>query len=155
MLTMRLLPIAFAALLAGGCTLGPNYTRPVVELPDAHRGATPGSQPGAASLADLAWFELFRDDTLTALVTSALQENFELRIAAERVLQARLIPLRLGAQQVAGLLEALGHVRREGAALGAHVGGLGRSRARTAACSSSASARGSTSRSTIARGSTG
>jgi multidrug efflux system outer membrane protein len=42
-------------------------------------------------LADAPWFELFGDDTLSALVTKALQQNFELRIAAERVLQARAL----------------------------------------------------------------
>jgi NodT family efflux transporter outer membrane factor (OMF) lipoprotein len=35
------------------------------------------------------WFDLFRDDTLTQLVRTALQQNFEIRIAAQRVLQAR------------------------------------------------------------------
>jgi NodT family efflux transporter outer membrane factor (OMF) lipoprotein len=43
----------------------------------------------AASLAEVQWFDLFRDYTLTGLVKTALQENFELRIAAQRVLQAR------------------------------------------------------------------
>ena len=43
----------------------------------------------AASLAEIQWFDLFRDETLTGLVKTALQENFELRIAAQRVLQAR------------------------------------------------------------------
>ena len=77
-----------AALVTAACTLGPNYKRPVVAVPDSHRGA---SEPAgsAASIADLQWFELFRDETLTQLVNAALKENFELRIAAERVLQAR------------------------------------------------------------------
>jgi multidrug efflux system outer membrane protein len=80
------LTLPLAAMLLASCTFGPNYKRPLVETPDAFRG-----QPaaGAGSLADLAWFELFRDDALTGLVRAALQENFELRIAAERVLQAR------------------------------------------------------------------
>jgi outer membrane protein, multidrug efflux system len=43
----------------------------------------------AASLAEVQWFDLFRDETLTGLVKTALQENFELRVAAQRVLQAR------------------------------------------------------------------
>jgi multidrug efflux system outer membrane protein len=72
--------------LVASCTLGPNYKRPVVDIPSAHRGATTA---GAESLADLQWFELFRDEQLTRLVSTALKQNFELRIAAERVLQAR------------------------------------------------------------------
>src|SRR5690606_7256464 len=75
-----------AASVATACTMGPNYKRPVVPLPEVHRGAPAA---GTASLADLQWFELFRDDTLTELVNTALKENFDLRIAAERVLQAR------------------------------------------------------------------
>jgi multidrug efflux system outer membrane protein len=43
------------------------------------------------SLADLKWFEVFRDETLTDLVNTALKENFDVRIAAERVLQARAL----------------------------------------------------------------
>jgi multidrug efflux system outer membrane protein len=84
-----------AGTLAAACTVGPDYKRPVVQVPSAHRGAAGGAeasgQPSPESLADLKWFELFRDDTLTTLVGSALQQNFELRIAAERVLQARAL----------------------------------------------------------------
>jgi NodT family efflux transporter outer membrane factor (OMF) lipoprotein len=80
--------LSVIAAVAASCTLGPNYRRPVVTTPAAHRGATAS---GPESLADLKWFELFRDDRLTELVSTALKQNFELRIAAERVLQARAI----------------------------------------------------------------
>jgi multidrug efflux system outer membrane protein len=75
------------AALAASCTLGRDYKRPAIETPSTYRSAP--AETSAASLADLQWFELFRDETLTGLVKTALQENFELRIAAERVLQAR------------------------------------------------------------------
>ncbi len=78
--------VLFAAVFAASCTFGPNYKRPLVETPPAFRGAAATT---AESLADLKWFELFRDDTLTELVNAALRQNFELQIAAERVLQAR------------------------------------------------------------------
>ena len=80
-------PLLCAAAVAS-CTLGPNYKRPAVETPAVHRGAS-SSQPAAHSLADLKWFDLFKDDQLAEFVTTALKQNFELRIAAERVLQAR------------------------------------------------------------------
>jgi outer membrane protein, multidrug efflux system len=86
----RLIHISFIlalATLAASCTLGKNYQRPDVQTPSTYRSAS--GQPSAASLADLQWFELFRDDALIGLVKTALQENFELRIAAQRVLQAR------------------------------------------------------------------
>lgn len=88
---MRRLMLVMSATLAAGCTLGPDYRRPVVPLPEAHRGADAASPDRAASLADLQWSELFRDPTLTALVGHALEQNFDLRIAAERVLQARAL----------------------------------------------------------------
>jgi multidrug efflux system outer membrane protein len=85
---MRIPFVLIAGLVAASCTLGRDYTRPAVETPAAHRFAPDRS---TASLADLQWFELFRDETLTQLVNTALQQNFELRIAAERVLQARAV----------------------------------------------------------------
>jgi NodT family efflux transporter outer membrane factor (OMF) lipoprotein len=84
----RVAIVSLTALVTVSCTLGPNYKRPIVTTPPEHRGATAS---GPESLADLKWFELFRDDQLTALVSTALKQNFELRIAAERVLQARAL----------------------------------------------------------------
>jgi multidrug efflux system outer membrane protein len=86
-----LLRIAFTlpcAAAVASCALVPDYQRPVVETPAVHRGA-PTERPTTSSLADLKWFDLFKDDQLTELVTVALQQNFELRMATERVLQAR------------------------------------------------------------------
>ncbi|HVH56257.1 MAG TPA: efflux transporter outer membrane subunit [Vicinamibacterales bacterium] len=88
MRTLRFFAVLIATLVVAACTLGPDYKQPVVPVPDTHRGADE-ARGSSASLADVQWFELFRDDTLTQLVNAALKENFELRIAAERVLQAR------------------------------------------------------------------
>ena len=83
--------VLIAAAVSASCTLGPNYTRPTIEIPAAYRGAEAPAAASAASLADVQWFELFQDPTLTQLVTSALDRNFDLRIASERVLQARAL----------------------------------------------------------------
>ena len=80
-----------------GCMVGPNYQRPAVATPQQFRGApagdaSPNPTPGAAtsdSIAETKWFDLFQDDTVKQLVTGALEKNFDLRIAAERVLEAR------------------------------------------------------------------
>src|SRR3954465_13278201 len=85
--TGRLSIVLIVASVATACTLGRNYQRASIQTPSTYRSAS--GQPSAASLADLQWFELFRDDTLNGLIKTALQENFELRIAAQRVLQAR------------------------------------------------------------------
>jgi NodT family efflux transporter outer membrane factor (OMF) lipoprotein len=84
----RLAGVLSVSALLAACTLGPDYKRPAIETPSTFRGAV-SPATSAESLANLKWFELFRDDTLTGLVTTSLQRNFELRIAAERVLQAR------------------------------------------------------------------
>jgi multidrug efflux system outer membrane protein len=76
--------VALAALC--GCTVGPNYQRPQTPVPPQFRGATLSET--ANSLADTAWATLFKDETLTGLVSTALDRNFDLRMAAERVEQA-------------------------------------------------------------------
>jgi NodT family efflux transporter outer membrane factor (OMF) lipoprotein len=87
---IRLIVLALAAVTTS-CTLGPNYKRPPIEIPATYRHADAGATAGAESLADVKWFELFQDPALTQLVSTALKQNFDLRIAAERVLQARAI----------------------------------------------------------------
>ena len=79
--------LAACALALTACAVGPNYKRPQVPLPAQYRGA-PTASP-TASLANTKWFDLFQDDTLKQLVTTALQHNFDLGIASERVLEAR------------------------------------------------------------------
>jgi multidrug efflux system outer membrane protein len=87
---MKRLVIPAALVFTASCTLGPHYRRPSVAIPSTFRDVTgPATQAESVSLADTQWFDLFRDDTLTQLVRTALVQNFDLRIAAERVLQAR------------------------------------------------------------------
>ena len=89
MFTFKTVPFVLAgAALATSCTLGRDYKRPAIETPTNYRHAA-SQTTSAASLADVQWFDLFRDDTLTQLVRTALEQNFEIRIAAQRVLQAR------------------------------------------------------------------
>ena len=76
-----------AALLSAGCAVGPNYHRPAIQTPPAFRGAT--DAPTTESLADAKWPALFNDPQLTALLTTALADNYDVRIAAARILQAR------------------------------------------------------------------
>jgi len=78
---------AGALLLFAACTVGPNYRRPPVAIPDHYYGAPAGSD--TASLADTPWFDLFSDTTLRALIDESLRNGFDARIAATRVEQAR------------------------------------------------------------------
>jgi len=74
--------------LTAGCTVGPTYKRPPVVAPDAFRGGAAGAGSTAASLADQRWADVFEDEPLRDLIRIALSENFDLRIAAARILQA-------------------------------------------------------------------
>lgn len=74
------------ALLLSGCTVGPKYKRPSVALPTQHRG---DQAPGQTSLADAQWSDVYPDETLKRLVSTALVHNFDLVLAAERVEEAR------------------------------------------------------------------
>src|SRR5207302_9997323 len=79
--------LAAGSLFLAGCVMGPNYQRPKLDTPAAFRGAD--APAGDASLADTKWSDLFKDPVLTALVTTPLKQNYDIRIAAERVLEAR------------------------------------------------------------------
>jgi len=75
-----------AAALLGGCAIGPNYKRPAVAEPQTFRGQ---AMAEAASLADAPWWEVFQDPILKALIQDALSNNYDVRIAAARVQEAR------------------------------------------------------------------
>jgi len=79
------------ALAASACTVGPNYKRPVVNLPDAYRGSAPPAATAAdqPSIGDQEWWQLFQDEQLQELIRTALRQNFDVRIAAARVAEAR------------------------------------------------------------------
>jgi len=74
---------------ASACTVGPSYKRPVVNIPDQYRGASESSTATSTSLADHKWWELFQDQELQALIRTALAQNYDLQIAAARILQAQ------------------------------------------------------------------
>ena len=85
----RVTAIAIAAGVLAGCTMGPNYVRPTVAVPQAFRAPEPLPAPQAASLADLKWFEVFKDEKLQELIHAALEQNYDLRDAVARVDEAR------------------------------------------------------------------
>jgi outer membrane protein, multidrug efflux system len=91
MLRWRGLVAAVLVLSISGCTVGPNYKRPDVDVPTTYRVA-PVSDAAAnpsPALGEAKWFDVFQDEQLQNLIRVALQQNFDLRIAATRVLQAQ------------------------------------------------------------------
>lgn len=128
----RVFSIAGALLVLSACTVGPNYHRPVVNVPTTYRGADPtGPAPGtAASFGDEKWWTVFEDPELQKLIRTGLQQNFDVRIAATRIqqAQAQLVitraqqfpnigagPSVAGARQppIAGVLPAYSYVAEE------------------------------------------
>jgi outer membrane protein, multidrug efflux system len=77
------------AALSVGCTVGPNYKRPPTAVPATFRAPEPLPAGQAASIGDLKWFEVFKDEKLQILIRTALANNYDLRDAVTRVEQAR------------------------------------------------------------------
>jgi multidrug efflux system outer membrane protein len=69
--------------------VGPNYTRPTVPAAPAYRGPDNATVSNPSSLADEKWFEVFKDPELQKLIRIALKQNYDVQIAASRVLQAQ------------------------------------------------------------------
>jgi multidrug efflux system outer membrane protein len=77
----RLALTTLVATALAACTVGPNYTRPEMETPQAWRV----EYQEAAEVANTRWWEAFGDPALNELVDSAVRENLDVQIAAARV----------------------------------------------------------------------
>ena len=87
-------------LVLSGCAVGPNYRRPSVDVPVTYHGPVANSDEqtappstaansATASLGDEKWWEVFQDKELQGLIRTAIKNNYDVRIAATRVLQAQ------------------------------------------------------------------
>src|ERR1700756_3264276 len=78
-------------MLCLGCAVGPNYRKPPVPVPPEYRGAAAeqGGKGGLASFGDQRWWDAFQDEILRDLIQTALKQNYDVRIAAARILEAR------------------------------------------------------------------
>lgn len=75
-----------AAMLLAACTLTPPYHRPDAGVPAAWHGPVPADT--ARSIADIAWWNVFRDPQLEALIRDALSDNLDLAVVAAQIAQA-------------------------------------------------------------------
>jgi multidrug efflux system outer membrane protein len=75
--------LAMLAVALSGCVLGPDYKRPAVAAPQAFRFEIKSSR----DMANTAWWEQFQDPALNQLITIALAENKDVKIAAARIEQ--------------------------------------------------------------------
>ena len=77
------------AVLVSGCAVGPNYKRPTVNVPTDYRGSMAPKTAAALSLGNENWWQVYKDPVLVQLIHTALQQNYDVRIAATRVLEAQ------------------------------------------------------------------
>lgn len=82
-MSMRISVLAGVFVL-GGCTLGPDYERPAMDLPKAY----PEPEAGAATPVRSDWWKLYADPTLDELVAAALDRNADIRLAVARIEEA-------------------------------------------------------------------
>jgi multidrug efflux system outer membrane protein len=79
-----------ATLVLCGCVQGPNYTRPKVNVPPSFHGQdNAAASASTESLGNAKWWTVFEDPELQKLIRAALEQNYDVRIAATRVLEAR------------------------------------------------------------------
>jgi multidrug efflux system outer membrane protein len=73
------------------CKVGPNYERPAVATPDQYRQLAPeiSNQNATPAFGEMKWWSVFQDKVLESLIREALVNNYDIRIAASRVMQAK------------------------------------------------------------------
>lgn len=89
--TYRILLAGVITLVAVGCTVGPNYKRPQVAVAPSFRGADGADVAGtdAPSLGDQQWVQVFHEPELQDLIRTGLANNYDVRIAAQHVLESQ------------------------------------------------------------------
>jgi outer membrane protein, multidrug efflux system len=88
---LPLIPVGLLFFLLTGCSVGPNYVRPPIATPPAYRGAddAPVTSADQNSLGDENWANVFNESELQELIRTALVNNYDVRIAAQHVLEAQ------------------------------------------------------------------
>jgi multidrug efflux system outer membrane protein len=90
-IAVSLLRLTSLLLLMTGCRVGPKYVRPQIIAPTVYRGAdeAPVSSPDQDSLGDQKWAQVFHEPELQNLIRTALENNYDVRLAAQHVLEAQ------------------------------------------------------------------
>ena len=83
-----LLGILTVLVLEAGCMMGPKYQRPTVDVGPEYRAPAPQQAAQASSLGNEQWWQVYQDPVLTQLIHTAIAQNYDVRIAAARVLEA-------------------------------------------------------------------
>ncbi|MGH7332607.1 MAG: hypothetical protein ACREKS_07635 [Candidatus Rokuibacteriota bacterium] len=86
---MTHLALLLASLVLAGCLVGPDYRRPEYPVPGTFRSEDVIPYTAAGSFGDLEWWQIFEDERLVDLIHTALVENYDVRIAVARIIDAR------------------------------------------------------------------
>jgi multidrug efflux system outer membrane protein len=89
MKSTALLGILVVLVLETGCMMGPKYRRPAVNVPQDYRAPEPQQAAQGSSLGNEQWWQVYQDPVLTQLIHTAIVQNYDVRIAATRVLEAQ------------------------------------------------------------------
>ncbi len=84
-----LLGILAVLVLDAGCMMGPKYKRPGVDVPQEYRAPAAQAASQASSLGNEGWWQVYQDPVLAQLIHTAIADNYDVRIAAARVLEAQ------------------------------------------------------------------
>jgi multidrug efflux system outer membrane protein len=89
---LSLVLFGMMAVIASGCSVGPNYHRPAIDSPETWQNPDTTFYADSAYYADstaveteIEWWSLFGDTVLTNLISIGVQENLDVRVAAARV----------------------------------------------------------------------
>lgn len=98
----RLLCLVVSAGALAGCSLGPEYFTPDAALPVSFTTPPAGERtPSGGASPDLwQWWRTLHDPQLNGLIDLAIENNLDLKIALDRLQQARLQLVVIGAQAV-------------------------------------------------------
>ena len=98
MKTSTILIFACLSILAG-CTVGPDYVEPTVELAPLHNAEVVAARPAVAEEPPLdRWWQGFNDPALTKIIERVFKQNLDIQASLERVAQARAVARVAGAK---------------------------------------------------------
>lgn len=108
---MRMAALTFIVLLLSGCTVGPDFKHPEVTPPSQWAGREQSDSKTVSKEYDPQWWNIFHDSTLSWLINHATENNYDLRIAGIRLLQAEAQSSIVSGDELPSLSIASGYQR--------------------------------------------
>ncbi|CAN5234846.1 efflux transporter outer membrane subunit [soil metagenome] len=116
--------VGLGVVALAGCTVGPDYEVPAVEMPGVYKNAQGGGSGKGGALRD-DWWKIFNDGELHRLIGRAQGANRDLRASFQRLEQARAA-IRVTRSDLYPQIDASPNVRRSRSSEESSFGGGGR-----------------------------